>query len=51
MGILFKSAEALEKSAQTWAPWCSDKTGTVTRGKPAVTDNCGCRARRRLARH
>ena len=37
MGILFKSAEALEnlRSAGTVV---LDKTGTVTRGKPAVTD-------------
>ena len=37
MGILFKSAEALEnlRSVGTVA---LDKTGTVTRGKPAVTD-------------
>ncbi len=37
MGILFKSAEALEnlRSVDTVV---LDKTGTVTRGKPAVTD-------------
>ena len=37
MGILFKSAEALE-SLRGVGTVVLDKTGTVTRGKPAVTD-------------
>lgn len=37
MGILFKSAEALE-NLRTVGTVVLDKTGTVTRGKPAVTD-------------
>ena len=37
MGILFKSAEALENLRSVGAVLL-DKTGTVTRGKPAVTD-------------
>ena len=37
MGILFKSAEALEK-LRSVGTVVLDKTGTVTRGKPAVTD-------------
>lgn len=37
MGILFKSAEALE-SLRSVGAVVLDKTGTVTRGKPAVTD-------------
>ena len=37
MGILFKSAEALE-SLRNVGTVVLDKTGTVTRGKPAVTD-------------
>ena len=37
MGILFKSAEALE-SLRSVDTVVLDKTGTVTRGKPAVTD-------------
>ena len=37
MGILFKSAEALENLRNVGAV-VLDKTGTVTRGKPAVTD-------------
>ena len=37
MGILFKSAEALE-SLRSVGTVVLDKTGTVTRGKPAVTD-------------
>ena len=37
MGILFKSAEALENLRSVGAV-VLDKTGTVTRGKPAVTD-------------
>ena len=37
MGILFKSAEALE-NLRSVGTVVIDKTGTVTRGKPAVTD-------------
>lgn len=37
MGILFKSAEALE-NLRNVGTVLLDKTGTVTRGKPAVTD-------------
>ena len=37
MGILFKSAEALENLRDVGTV-VLDKTGTVTRGKPAVTD-------------
>ena len=37
MGILFKSAEALE-NLRNVGTMVLDKTGTVTRGKPAVTD-------------
>ena len=37
MGILFKSAEALE-NLRSVGIVVLDKTGTVTRGKPAVTD-------------
>ena len=37
MGILFKSAEALENLRNVGTA-VLDKTGTVTRGKPAVTD-------------
>lgn len=37
MGILFKSAEALE-SLHSVGTVVLDKTGTVTRGEPAVTD-------------
>ena len=37
MGILFKSAEALENLLSVGTV-VLDKTGTVTRGKPAVTD-------------
>ena len=37
MGILFKSAEALE-NLRSVGSVVLDKTGTVTRGKPAVTD-------------
>ncbi len=37
MGILFKSAEALENLCSVGTV-VLDKTGTVTRGKPAVTD-------------
>ena len=37
MGILFKSAEALENMRNVGTV-VLDKTGTVTRGKPAVTD-------------
>ncbi len=37
MGILFKSAEALENQRSVGTV-VLDKTGTVTRGKPAVTD-------------
>ena len=38
MGILFKSAEALE-NLRNVGTVVLDKTGTVTRGKPAVTDS------------
>ncbi len=37
MGILFKSSEALE-SAQRLQVIALDKTGTITRGEPTVTD-------------
>lgn len=37
MGVLFKSAEALE-NLRSVGTVVLDKTGTVTRGKPAVTD-------------
>ena len=37
MGVLFKSAEALE-NLRNVGTVVLDKTGTVTRGKPAVTD-------------
>jgi Cu+-exporting ATPase len=37
MGILFKNGEALEKAGQI-NTIVLDKTGTVTRGQPAVTD-------------
>ncbi len=37
MGILFKSSEALE-SAQRLQVVALDKTGTITRGEPTVTD-------------
>jgi Cu+-exporting ATPase len=37
MGILFKSGEALERAGATTAI-VLDKTGTITRGQPAVTD-------------
>ena len=37
MGILFKSGEALERAGGTTAV-VLDKTGTITRGQPAVTD-------------
>jgi Cu+-exporting ATPase len=36
-GILFKSSEALERAGRT-AVVALDKTGTITRGQPAVTD-------------
>ncbi|MFR2031701.1 MAG: copper-translocating P-type ATPase, partial [Collinsella sp.] len=49
MGILFKSAEALE-NLRSVGTVVLDKTGTVTRGKPAVTDIVVA-ARRRLARY
>ena len=49
MGILFKSAEALE-NLRSVGTVVLDKTGTVTRGKPAVTDIVVA-TRRRLARH
>jgi Cu+-exporting ATPase len=37
MGILFKSGEALETAGRTTAV-ILDKTGTITRGEPSVTD-------------
>ncbi|MBE9474134.1 MAG: heavy metal translocating P-type ATPase, partial [Chloroflexi bacterium] len=37
MGILFKSSEALERAGGT-STVVLDKTGTITRGQPAVTD-------------
>ncbi|GAG80832.1 unnamed protein product, partial [marine sediment metagenome] len=37
MGILFKSSEALERAGGTTSV-VLDKTGTITRGQPAVTD-------------
>lgn len=37
MGILFKSGEALERAGGTTTV-ILDKTGTITRGQPAVTD-------------
>lgn len=37
MGILFKSGEALERAGQI-SDVALDKTGTVTRGQPSVTD-------------
>lgn len=37
MGILFKSGEALERAGKTTVV-AFDKTGTITRGQPAVTD-------------
>ncbi len=37
MGILFKSSEALERAGQITMV-VLDKTGTITRGQPAVTD-------------
>lgn len=37
MGILFKSGEALERAGQATTV-VLDKTGTITRGQPAVTD-------------
>lgn len=37
MGILFKSGEALERAGSTTTV-VLDKTGTITRGQPAVTD-------------
>jgi len=37
MGILFKSGEALETAGRTTAV-ILDKTGTITRGQPSVTD-------------
>ena len=43
MGILFKSAEALE-NLRSVGTVVLDKTGTVTRGKPAVTDIVATRA-------
>ncbi len=36
-GILFKNSEALERAHELTAV-VLDKTGTITRGKPAVTD-------------
>lgn len=36
-GILFKNATALENTGKTTAV-CLDKTGTITEGKPTVTD-------------
>lgn len=38
-GILFKTASALEETGRTKVV-ILDKTGTVTKGKPAVTDIC-----------
>jgi len=37
MGVLFKSGEALERAGGT-STVVLDKTGTITRGQPAVTD-------------
>ena len=36
-GILFKNSEALERAQEMWAV-VLDKTGTITRGEPSVTD-------------
>ena len=36
-GILFKNSEALERAHEMWAV-VLDKTGTITRGEPSVTD-------------
>ncbi len=36
-GILFKTSEALERAHELTAV-VLDKTGTITEGKPAVTD-------------
>ncbi|MGN0301630.1 MAG: heavy metal translocating P-type ATPase [Anaerotardibacter sp.] len=40
-GILFKTAESLEKTSQTRIV-ALDKTGTITQGKPQVTDLITC---------
>ena len=37
VGILFRSSEALERAGRITAV-ILDKTGTITRGQPAVTD-------------
>jgi Cu+-exporting ATPase len=41
LGILFKSSEALERAGRV-STVVLDKTGTITRGQPAVTDVVPC---------
>ena len=47
MGILIRSAEALE-NLHGVKYFLTDKTGTLTEGKPVVTDVCACDDERRL---